>query len=93
MRQRGQPFWDKADGAGGTGGELDEKAAAGQPPADGDSFTIDHFLPWSFVVHDLLCNLTPGESTTNSSKNDVLPEFCLRYQQADAANPKSFGLP
>jgi len=24
-----------------------------------ESFSVDHFLPWSFVVHDLLWNLTP----------------------------------
>jgi phage repressor protein C with HTH and peptisase S24 domain len=43
----------------------------------GDSFAIDHFLPWSFVVHDLLWNLTPVEPTTNSRKNDVLPDLDL----------------
>lgn len=43
----------------------------------GDSFTIDHFLPWSFVVHDLLWNLTPVEPATNSSKNDLLPDLDL----------------
>jgi hypothetical protein len=42
-----------------------------------DSFSIDHFLPWSFVVHDLLWNLTPVEPTTNSSKNDLLPDLDL----------------
>jgi hypothetical protein len=42
-----------------------------------DSFSIDHFLPWSFVVHDLLWNLTPVEPATNSSKNDVLPDLDL----------------
>ena len=41
----------------------------------GDSFAIDHFLPWSFVVHDLLWNLTPVEPATNSSKNDLLPDL------------------
>lgn len=43
----------------------------------GDTFSIDHFLPWSFVVHDLLWNLTPVEPATNSSKNDVLPDLDL----------------
>jgi hypothetical protein len=43
----------------------------------GNSFSIDHFLPWSFVVHDLLWNLTPVEPATNSSKNDVLPDLDL----------------
>lgn len=43
----------------------------------GDSFAIDHFLPWSFVVHDLLWNLTPVEATTNSKKGDVLPDLSI----------------
>lgn len=42
-----------------------------------NGFSIDHFLPWSFVVHDLLWNLTPVEPATNSSKNDVLPDLDL----------------
>ena len=41
------------------------------------NFSIDHFLPWSFVVHDLFWNLTPVEPTTNSAKNDVLPDLDL----------------
>ncbi len=41
----------------------------------GESFSIDHFLPWSFVTHDLLWNLTPVEKTTNSRKNDRLPDL------------------
>jgi hypothetical protein len=43
----------------------------------GQTFSIDHFLPWSFVVHDLLWNLTPVEPATNSAKNDVLPDLDL----------------
>ena len=39
----------------------------------GDSFAVDHFLPWSFVVHDLIWNLSPVAPSTNSSKNDGLP--------------------
>jgi hypothetical protein len=45
----------------------------------GDSFSIDHFLPWSFVVHDLLWNLTPVEPATNSNKSDVLPGLDLYF--------------
>jgi hypothetical protein len=41
------------------------------------NFSIDHFLPWSFVVHDLFWNLTPVEPATNSAKNDVLPDLDL----------------
>ncbi len=36
-------------------------------------FAIDHFLPWSFVAHDLLWNLAPVDAATNSSKGDTLP--------------------
>lgn len=43
----------------------------------GDRFSIDHFLPWSFVVHDLLWNLTPVEPATNSRKSDILPDLDL----------------
>ncbi len=38
-------------------------------------FAIDHFLPWSFVAHDLMWNLAPVEPTTNSSKGDTLPDL------------------
>jgi HNH endonuclease len=40
-----------------------------------DNFSVDHFLPWTFVVHDLLWNLTPVEDATNSKKGDVLPDL------------------
>lgn len=40
-----------------------------------ERFSIDHFLPWSFVAHDLLWNLTPVEPATNSSKGDAVPDL------------------
>ena len=42
-----------------------------------EAFSIDHFLPWSFIVHDLIWNLIPVEPATNSSKRDTLPNFDL----------------
>jgi len=39
-----------------------------------ERFSVDHFLPWTFVVHDLLWNLVPVEDGTNSRKGDVLPD-------------------
>lgn len=39
------------------------------------NLSIDHFLPWSFVAHDMLWNLTPTLKTVNSSKNDRLPDL------------------
>jgi len=40
-----------------------------------NDFSIDHFLPWSFVVHDQLWNLAPVEKSTNSKKGDMLPDL------------------
>lgn len=37
--------------------------------------SIDHFVPWSYVSHDELWNLTPTTRTINSRKNNFLPEW------------------
>ena len=36
-------------------------------------YELDHFIPWSFVSHDLLWNLIPSDSSINSSKSNKLP--------------------
>jgi len=41
------------------------------------SFALDHFIPWSFVTHDLLWNLTPTEGGVNSKKSDKLPDLTV----------------
>jgi len=46
---------------------------SGQPLQKG-SFSLDHFLPWRFVAHDLLWNLVPTLKAVNSSKSDNLPD-------------------
>jgi hypothetical protein len=40
-----------------------------------DQLSIDHFLPWSFVAHDLIWNLHPVNKNINSSKNNFLPSL------------------
>jgi hypothetical protein len=40
-----------------------------------DAFSLDHFLPWSFVVHDLLWNIVPTPKSVNSAKSDQLPDL------------------
>ena len=40
-------------------------------------YDLDHFIPWSFVSHDLLWNLMPADSSINSSKNNKLPDLNL----------------
>lgn len=63
-------YWDKVIDLGGpirciyTGNELHSK-----------SYDLDHFIPWSFVSHDLLWNLIPSDGSINSSKNDKLPNL------------------
>ncbi|WP_298982685.1 HNH endonuclease domain-containing protein [Caldilinea sp.] len=51
---------------------------SGQPLQKGD-FSLDHFLPWRFVAHDLLWNLLPTSKTVNSSKSDNLPDAGLYF--------------
>ena len=40
-----------------------------------NGFDIDHFIPWSFVTHDLIWNLIPVSPAANASKSDSLPSF------------------
>lgn len=40
-------------------------------------YDLDHFIPWSFVTHDLIWNLIPSDGSINSSKNNKLPELEL----------------
>lgn len=40
-------------------------------------YELDHFIPWSFVSHDLLWNLIPADSSINSSKSNRLPDLDL----------------
>lgn len=49
-----------------------------QPITSGD-FSLDHFLPWSFVAHDLLWNLAPTPKAVNASKGDQLPDISLYF--------------
>ena len=50
-----------------------------QQPITPDDFSLDHFLPWSFVAHDLLWNLVPAPKAVNASKGDQLPEISLYF--------------
>jgi len=45
-------------------------------------YNLDHFIPWSFVAHNLLWNLIPADSSINSSKSNRLPsleEYLPKY--------------
>ncbi len=51
---------------------------SGYPLQKGD-FSLDHFLPWRFVTHDLLWNILPTLKAVNSSKGDNLPDPALYF--------------
>jgi len=44
-----------------------------QKPLEVGSYVVEHFVPYSFVSHDLIWNLIPADSSFNSSKSDRLP--------------------
>lgn len=54
-----------------------------QPLTMKDDFALDHFLPWSFVHHDLIWNLTPISQQLNSSKSNQLPPSELIFKLAE----------
>ncbi|WP_229598123.1 HNH endonuclease domain-containing protein [Runella aurantiaca] len=39
------------------------------------NLSLDHFLPWSYVVHDQLWNIIPAPKNINSAKSDRLPSL------------------
>lgn len=66
--QRQRLFWDTFIDLNGsmqciyTGKELVKK-----------EYDLDHFIPWSFVSHNLLWNLLPSDAGINNSKSNNLP--------------------
>ncbi len=40
-----------------------------------ENFSLDHFIPWSFVVHNQLWNLIPTLKEVNSAKSNSLPSI------------------
>ncbi len=48
-------------------------------PIEGTNISLDHFLPWSFVAHDLIWNIVPTSQHVNSSKGDCLPDPSIYF--------------
>ena len=44
-------------------------------PVCRDSYDVDHFVPWSFVMHDEIWNLTPMDPSLNAAKSNRLPPW------------------
>lgn len=48
------------------------------------SFSLDHFLPWRYVTHDLIWNIIPTLPAVNSAKGDRLPDldqYCRKFSR------------
>lgn len=46
------------------------------------NFSLDHFLPWRYVTHDLIWNIIPTLPSVNSAKSDRLPDlnkYCRKF--------------
>ena len=60
----------------------------GRPLADG-RYDLDHFIPWSFVTHDLVWNLIPADSSVNASKSNRLPPLEIFLPRLAAMQQKA----
>ena len=43
-------------------------------------YALDHFIPWSFVTHNQLWNLTPITQSVNSQKSNNLPNLNTYFE-------------
>jgi hypothetical protein len=43
-------------------------------------YDLDHFVPYSFVSHDLIWNLIPSDSRSNIIKSDKLPPLDIYFE-------------
>jgi|AntRauTorckE5430_2_1112549.scaffolds.fasta_scaffold07848_3 hypothetical protein len=53
-------------------------------------YSLDHFIPWSFVTHNQLWNLTPITQSVNSQKSNNLPKLDLYFERFAALQYQVF---
>lgn len=53
-------------------------------------YSIDHFIPWRFITHDLLWNLIPVQKFINSAKSDSLPSLEKYFNKFAQVQYKAF---
>lgn len=46
-----------------------------------ENYDLEHFIPWSFVAHDLQWNLLPSDKVINCSKGNKLPSLDLYFSK------------
>ncbi len=52
--------------------------------------SIDHFVPWSYVAHDELWNLSPTTRSVNSSKSNGLPVWEVYFPRLEALQYQTY---
>ena len=77
-------FWNTAMSYG-----LEVRCLYTGPLLDEHTYELDHFIPWSFVSHDLLWNLIPADSSINSSKSNRVPDLELYLPKLAEAHQKA----
>lgn len=50
-------------------------------PMKNQEMSIDHFIPWQYVAHDELWNLSPTTRAINSEKGNQLPDFETYFRE------------
>jgi hypothetical protein len=55
-----------------------------------NNFSLDHFVPYSFVSHDLIWNLYPIDKSENSRKSNLLPSISTHFDSFYKLQKKAF---
>ncbi|MCR5705086.1 MAG: HNH endonuclease [Eubacterium sp.] len=66
------------------------KEIYGHNELNGQSISIDHFVPWSYVAHDEFWNLHPTTKSINSSKSNNLPDWDIYFPQLVSLEYQSY---
>lgn len=53
-------------------------------------YSLDHFIPWTYIAHDQIWNLIPTSKTVNSMKSDWLPSLEKYFGGFVALQSKAF---
>lgn len=56
------------------------------------NYAVEHFIPYSFVSHDLIWNLIPADKSFNSSKSDKLPPLGKYFNSFFVLQKKAIGI-
>ena len=59
---------------------------------DKKDISIDHFVPWSYVAHDEMWNLSPTTKSINSSKSNNLPDWNVYFPRLQSLEYNAYQL-